>query len=357
MDGSAKLYGTTSGGGSTYNLGTAFEMTLGGTETVLHDFGGGASAYPEGGLIFDSDSNLYGTTTGNADCKIGCYGTVFRMNAQHVVTILYFFRDPASGSTPHATLVMDGQGNLYGTTIYGGTYGDGTVFKLTPQGVETVLHSFEGGTDGANPNGSLAVDAKGNLYGTTQNGGSTAVEGGWGTVFKVTPSGSESVLYAFQGATDGTSPFAGVILDSSGNLYGTTALGGSTSCALGQDGCGTVFKLTPKGTKTLLYSFAGGTDGLNPEAPLVRDSKGNLYGTAIVGGGTLCGGYGCGVVFKVTPGGKETVLHRFIETDGGFPQSGLILDSHGDLYGTTFDGGNLADCEGRGCGVLFAITP
>jgi uncharacterized repeat protein (TIGR03803 family) len=268
-DASGNLYGTTLNGGSTYRLGTAFTVTSGGAETVLHDFGGGASAYPAGGLIFDASDNLFGTTTGNGSCTIGCYGTVYKMNPQHVVKVLYYFRNPANGATPQGALVMDRQGNLYGTTIYGGTYGHGAVFKVTPQGLETVLHSFAGGSDGANPNGDLAMDVKGNLYGTTEIGGSTRCLGGCGTMFKVSPNGAETILYRFRASSDGGFPYAGVILDSTGNLYGTTTGGGSnSSCVFGQQGCGTVFKLTPQRTETVLYSFAGGKGRAPAERPV-----------------------------------------------------------------------------------------
>jgi uncharacterized repeat protein (TIGR03803 family) len=266
MDAHGNLYGTTYAGGSQYSWGTAFELTPSGTETKIHTFSSAATALPWGGLIFDAQGNLYGTSIGSGGCPPRC-GTVFEITTLRAFKVRYHFEAPANGSMPQGTLVRDGQGNLYGTTIYGGAHGKGAVFKVTPSGVETVLHSFAGGSDGAYPNGGLVADAHGNLYGTTSVGGSALCNVGCGTVFKIAASGAKTILYRFKGAPDGESPSAGLILDSASNLYGTTLTGGS-------HGDGTVFKLTPSRVETVLYSFAGGTDGSGPVAPLLMDAQG-----------------------------------------------------------------------------------
>jgi uncharacterized repeat protein (TIGR03803 family) len=193
----------------------------------------------------------------------------------------------------------------------------------------SVLYSFMGGTDGAAPQGSLALDAQNNLYGTTYLGGNPACNFGCGTVFKLDATGKETVLYRFTGGADGAQPFAGVILDAHGNLYGTTFGGG----VYGQ---GTVFKVDTTRNETVLYSFTGGADGAQPRAGVILDAQDNLYGTASVGGNSL----GEGTVFKVDTSGKETVLHTFAgASDGFYPQAGLLLDAQGNLYGTNSMGG------------------
>jgi len=264
------------------------------------------------------------------------------------------------GAHPAAGLVLDQKGNLYGTTYQGGTHGGGAVFKLSPKGEETVLYSFcaqRNCTDGYSPFAGLVFDQKGDLYGTTYEGGafSDCVGCGGGVVFKITPKGKEIVLHSFNG-TDGEYPLAGVVFDQKGNLYGTTFDGGSNSC-YPYRGCGVVFKLTPEGKETVLHSFDG-TDGEYPSAGLVFDQKGNLYGTTSGGGAYPdCNPYaeGCGVVFKLTPEGKEIVLYSFCAqtncTDGAFPYAGLVFDQRGNLYGTTAAGGT------GNAGVVFKLTP
>ncbi len=371
LDTQGNVYGATQYGGADQN-GTVFKVTASGTETVLHSFLRGAGTSPEGSLIWDAKGNLYGTTLGNGYVGLlgqHFFGTVFELEP-HSFKFLYRFleTDQENGAQPTPGLVRDAQGNLYGTTQYGGAhgcvtgYGCGTVFKVTPDKTETVLHSFSGGTDGEQPHGGLLADSQGNLYGTTEFGGTgTGCEesSGCGTVFKVTPSGAETVLHSFAGGDDGARPLAGLAIDSQGNLYGTTAFGG-TGCG-GDTGCGTVFKITPSGTETVLYNFAGGTDADGPWASLVLDGQGNLYGTSYYGGGAsgCSGGSGCGTVFKVTLGGTETVLYRFTGgTDGARPYGGLVMDAQGNLYGTTYEGG-VGDCyDGLpGCGVVFKVTP
>lgn len=274
-------------------------------------------------------------------------------------TVLHSFAGvtEGDGSQPYSSLVQDKAGKFYGTTNHGGVNDAGTVFKLSPDGTETVLHSFGTGDDGQNPAAGLVMDKSGNLYGTTQNGGGGFISG---VAFKLTPDGSYTVLHRFTGGIgndpDGGRPQAALILDKKGNLYGTTHVGGGRGDCNGNN-CGTVFKLAPDGTETVLYSFSGRKDGGYLSAPLLMDKAGNLYGTAETGGDFTKCGFGCGVVFKVTPGGKETVLHAFRGVvsgdppgDGQDPLAGLVSDAKGNLYGTTTSGG-------VGGGVAFKLTP
>jgi uncharacterized repeat protein (TIGR03803 family) len=329
-------------------------------------------ANPMAGLVFDQKGNLYGTTNygGPSSCEgVGC-GLVFKLSPKGKETALYNFcsqRDCMDGALPLAGLIFDQKGNLYGTTEAGGAHGYGAVFKLTPEGKEEVLYSFCAHTkaavctDGASPHAGVVFDRNGNLYGTTAGGGAH----GYGTVFKLTPKGRETVLYSFcaqTNCTDGKYPFAGVVLDQTGNLYGTTISGGvhhPSSCEL--YGCGVVFKLTPKGKEEVLYSFCAQnncTDGEYPYAGVVFDQRGNLYGTTVEGGHSdiNCGSYGCGVVFKLTSKRKEAVLYSFCAqsncTDGAAPYAGLVFDKEGSLYGTTTAGGLCGLC-----GVAFKLTP
>jgi uncharacterized repeat protein (TIGR03803 family) len=314
---------------------------------------------PKASLIADGAGNLYGTTeegAGNGCGGFGC-GTVFKLTPHGKETVLYAFKGGSNdGDTPQAGLIADSAGNLYGTTSFGGSFagadcdqvGCGTIFKLAPNGTETVLYKFNGetGSDGAVPLGNLIADAAGNLYGTTVRGGSTGCTGsGCGTVFKLAPNGTETVLYTFQGGLDGANPLGSLIADAAGNLYGTTENGGSTGC-FNNGGCGTVFKIAPDGTETLLYAFQGGSDGINPEAGLVADASGNLYGTTTFGGAKMKG-----TVFRLAPNGTETVLYSFQgKSDGGVPYAGLISDAAGNLYGTTEFGG-----VSKQYGVVFKI--
>jgi uncharacterized repeat protein (TIGR03803 family) len=373
-----------------------FKLDPSGKETVLYSFTGtnGDGANPSAGLIMDSAGNSYGTTQfgGVPSCYAffgsnpGC-GTVFKLDPSGKETVLYSFTGTnGDGAQPTAGLTMDNAGNLYGTTPLGGITsgncpnsstnpsappppGCGTVFKVDPSGKETVLYSFTlTNGDGAQPSAGLIMDNAGNLYGTTPYGGvgvtssscSIFVTGppippGCGTVFKLDPSGHETVLYSFTGMNgDGAFPKAGLIMDSSGNLYGTTPFGGVTATSSGScsgsgpppAGCGTVFKLDPSGHETVLYSFTGTNgDGANPAAGLIMDSAGNLYGT------TAGGSPGAGTVFKLDPSRHETVLYGFTDTngDGAQPIAGLTMDNAGNLYGTTYEGGSA------GAGTAFRL--
>jgi uncharacterized repeat protein (TIGR03803 family) len=351
QDKSGNLYGTTYQGGSSScgggaGCGVVFKVDTSGHETVLYTFTGPPDgANPYGGLVMDSSGNLYGTTyVGGASA----FGSVFKVDSSGHETVLYSFTGGTDGANPRAGLIRDAAGNLYGTTVGGGADGDGTVFKLDSSGNESVLHSFAGyPKDGAGPFGGLIRDAAGAFYGTTNAGGHY----GPGTVFKLDKAGNETVLYSFANGADGGRPRPGVIRDTAGNLYGTTKNGGvggpGTNCAL--YGCGVVFKVSKAGKETVLYSFTGtGGDGLGPWARLVQDGAGNLYGTTLSGGTN-----GGGTVFKLDNTGKETVLHSFVgSTDGAHPYAGLIMDSAGNLYGTTYNGG-----PSNGHGTVFMIAP
>jgi uncharacterized repeat protein (TIGR03803 family) len=380
FDQKGNLYGTTYNGGSGASsgclsgragCGVIFKVTPEGSDTILYSFCAKSNCtdgeLPLAGLVFDRNGNLYGTT--DAGGAHG-YGVVFKLTPEGTETVLYSFcaqggNDCTDGRHPSAGVVFDRKGNLYGTTRYGGAYERGVVFRLTPKGKETVLHNFcaQGGShcaDGAEPQAGMIFDQKGNLYGTTYTGGAYGGGSGGGVVFKLTPKGKETVLYSFcaqNNCTDGADPSGGLIFDQKGNLYGTTQAGGAN----GLYGLGVVFKLTPKGKETVLYGFCVQThctDGSIPTAALAFDQKGDLYGTTYEGGA-----YEEGVVFKLTPEGSETVLYSFgAQTngvDGAYPFAGLIFDQNGNLYGTTVGGGvyNSLDCPPEGCGVVFKLTP
>jgi uncharacterized repeat protein (TIGR03803 family) len=358
-DSSGNLYGTTAGGEP---RGTVFKLSPNGIVTVLHAFTGGFDgAAPLAALIADSTGNLYGTTAEGG-------GVVFRVSADgSSYAVLHAFEGGSSdGAHPVAGLVAHSDGNLYGTTEFGGGSGCfgngcGVVFELSPDGASyTVLHSFTGGYDGGFPASKMIVDNSGNLYGTTRLGGAA----GKGVVFRLSPDGSETVLYSFcskSGCSDGNDPAGGLIADSSGNLYGTTILGGGGSCG---SGCGTVFKLSPDGTETVLHTFPHPciidcSDGIYPHAGLIADSAGNLYGTTEVGGDPSCSPGGCGVAFKISADGIFTVLHSFTGSpnDGGYPTADLIADRSGNLYGTTNYGGACAiGGPIAGCGTVFKLA-
>jgi uncharacterized repeat protein (TIGR03803 family) len=332
-------------------------------ENILHRFVGGSDgSIPMAGLTMDSAGNLYGTTHvggGGAGCfegnKFGC-GSVFEIEAGESETVLHAFAGGCDGALPEGGVIVDSQNNQYGTTSGGGTCGSdggfGTVFKLAPGGSETILYAFQGGSDGGNPLGNIVSDADGNLFGATSAGGYMAGCGGngCGVVFEVSSAGNETVLHTFQGTSDGLQPDSGLMIDGSGNLIGTTSHGGGSANCSG--GCGALFKVTPDGTETILYAFQGGTDGCFPMAGLISDSAGNFYGTT-----EACGAVGYGTVFKVTPTGSETILHSFqAGSDGELPLAALVMDKSGNLFGTTPAGG-ATGCRQRGsCGTVFEVT-
>ncbi len=343
-DKAGSLYGTTYLGGTT-GFGTVFKVDKAGTTTVLYSFTGGADGgFPLAGLVRDEAGNLYGTTRSGGDFG---NGTVFRLKG-HKETVLHSFTVEPDGALPAGGLVRDEAGNLYGTTINGGAFASGIVFKVDKNGAETVLYNFcsQGNcTDGVGPSAGLIRDALGNLYGTTVSGGTSVL--GSGTVFKLDTKGVETVLYNFSGGPDGGTPQAALVRDAAGNLYGTTSFGGDFDCDAAL-GCGTVFKLDTNLEETVLHAFTGGDDGALLFGSLVLDAAGNLYGTTEINGAS-----GYGTVFKLTKRGRLTVLHSFNNLDGAFPQSALLRDRDGTLYGTTESGGDL-NCD---CGTVFKLTP
>jgi uncharacterized repeat protein (TIGR03803 family) len=379
LDKSGNLYGTTAnggiyGGGDSRGFGTVFELTpsVGGWNwRMLYKFPGSPNggSSPSSGLISDTKGNLYGTTyAGGTDNA----GTVFELaptasSSWKEKQIYAFGATQGDGSHPEGPLTFDDRHNLYGTTFNGGAYGEGSVFKLAPAGAgawtETVLYSFAGDANGGTPSAGVVLDNAENLYGTA----ATAGPYGYGDVFELSPQGGGgwtlTVLHGFTaGSNDGRIPSAPLIFDGQGNLYGSTAEGGSQNQ-------GTVFELTPAGsglwTETVIYSFQiGSSYGAGPSG-LVFDTQGNLDGTTSVGtGGKGCyEGLGCGTVFQLRPitgGWSYSLLYSFTGgSDGGQAGTGgLILDQQGNLYGTTTNGGNLADCSVYlGCGVVFKIAP
>ena len=340
------------------------------SETILHGFlGGSDGSGPNAGLIVDGKGALYGATQTGGGSSIYCgdqgCGTVFKLTppvapaTQWRETVLYSFKGGLDGDTPEAGLIFDRKGALYGTTVGGGAGNGGTVFKLTPpvppatKWRETILYSFKGGTDAANPRAGLVFDAKGALYGTTFLGGRLS----GGTAFKLAPpvppatKWSETVLHGFGAKNDGANPLGGLVFDAEGALFGTTDVGGSSRL-------GTVFKLTPpvppatKWSETILHSFPATTsDGARPEAGLIFDGKGALYGTTASGGKS-----DLGTVFRLTPpvspaiSGSEAVLYSKGGSDGETPYAGVVFDGKGALYGTTNGGG-------AGLGTVFKLAP
>ena len=338
--------------------------------TSLYTFLGQADGALPNEVSLDPANNLYGTTIngGSSNCAGGGCGVAFKIDTRGRETLLHTFTATGSdGYNPGAGLLRDSSGILYGTTYLGGANSNGVLFKLTPQPRacasvlcswnETILRSFGASGDGANPVWALIQDKNSNVYGTTTSGGMSNCSPGCGTVYKVDSQGRETVLHDFAGApTDGGYPFAPVLLDALGNLYGTTSGGGANNA-------GTVFQLTSAGSKNILYNFTGGGDGGTPFAGLVADQHGNLYGTTFNGGGSC----NCGVVFELIPNQNgswtESVLWTFTGgADGGWPFSGMIIDSQGNLYGTTTGGGLTGGCSAvgsgeSGCGVVFELSP
>jgi uncharacterized repeat protein (TIGR03803 family) len=334
--------------------------------SVVHAFTGGSDgseyntlAPYDAGMIRDREGNLYGTAFGGGyfspgefgPCPGGC-GVVFKLDRAGKETPLYAFKGSPDGAFPAFGLARDEEGNLYGTTILGGNSSTnaGTVFKVDRNGKETVLYTFTGGADGEYPGSGVIRDENGNLYGTTGDGGSPECFLGCGVVFKVDPSGHETVLYSFTGGADGGKPFAGLFRDREGNIYGVGSFGGAF-------GNGVIFKIDCEGKETVLYSFKGAPDGAGPSTALIRDERGNFYGTTGGGGSTgpNCGAFGCGTVYKLDRDGKETVLYAFQGGDDGAGPEGRLLLHRDDLYGVTyFDGTPEPGCADT-CGVVFKL--
>jgi uncharacterized repeat protein (TIGR03803 family) len=333
-------------------------MTLSGGESVLYRFRGGADgAYPSSGLV-NVNGIFYGTTSRGG---LHDNGTIFTITPGGLERVLHRFKGQPDGAHPQAGFTVM-NGTLYGTTADGGRYGAGAVFKITASGQESVIYNF--GTtynDGYTPWGSLTT-VKSVLYGTTKYGGKHChgnAYNGCGTVFQVTPSGTERVIYGFRGAIseDGDEPLAGVT-PINGALYGTTLVGGYGKCANGKyphAGCGVAFKVSFSGKETVLHRFTGGVDGIFPEAGLAF-VNGSYYGTTSAGGSSSCGGYGCGTIFKIAQSG-ETITYVFNGSpDGASPEAGLT-NVAGILYGTTAAGGSSCAGSPTGCGTVFRILP
>ena len=361
VDSSGNLYGTGSGGG-VYGEGTVFELSPSGSAwdaTVLHNFNWNPQqqtsdgANPHAAVVFGPNGSLFGTTGSGGDPQSG--GTVFELSHSGGIwneSILHAFTFGSDGGNPFASVVFDPSGNLYGTTISGGTSNFGVVYELsaTSGWQETVLWDF-GATpgDGLNPVSNITFNLGGHIYGTTESGGLYRN----GAVYELTKYGSiweERTLYSFKGATDGEFPVGGLIADAANNLYGTTSLGGP-------NGGGTVFELTPSGTTWqfhLLYAFQGNGQQTGPFGGLVMDSTGALYGT------TYADALGVGNVFRLAPSGGNWVytdLHDFTDSpDGAYPVGSLVFDAHGNLYGTTGAGGSGTGCAAT-CGTVFEVTP
>jgi uncharacterized repeat protein (TIGR03803 family) len=354
-DAGHNLYGVTANGGDascgSLGCGTVFKLSKN-HETALERFQGTSNGQSPVSVMRDGDGNLYGVTqTGGAHG----YGAVFTISTGGEISVLHNFTGGSDGMDPFSALIRDDDGNLYGTTTGGGNMtacpfnGCGSVYSVNANGGHTILHSFSGPPDGEWPEGGLVRDVAGNLYGTTVSGGTGSCQSGCGVVFEIDREGKETVLHDFAGAPyDGASPNASLTLDAAGNLYGTTEAGGASNN-------GTVFRLDRRGAMAILHSFTGMTDGGKPLSSVTRDSAGNLYGTTNSGGSTACGflSAGCGVVFRLDESGEYSVLHTFTEgADGGFPLwGGLIQDPSGNLYGLASSGGaNLQ-------GVVFKIAP
>ena len=352
LDASGNLYGTTTNGGTSGYGGVLYKLDNAGQETVLSSLPNGGSEETEEafGLVRDATGNLYGTT---ANIGNRFSGVVYEFTNTGQFTILHSFTGPLDGFSPTGSLALDAAGNLYGATAQGGAFGEGIVYRMDTVGNETVVYSFgQNLGDAASPAGGVILDAAGNLYGMTSSGGSSYS----GAVYKVTPSGQESVLYSFDAMTSGSYPVGSLALDPAGNLYGATTFGGLINAPY-FDGYGVVFKLDPNGDETVLYAFTGGADGNEPQSGVTLDAAGNLYGTTSLGGNVnSCvlgfGEFGCGVVYKITPAGAESVLYALTGgADGANPYANITFDSQGNLYGTTLQGGTS---EG---GVIFKLEP
>jgi uncharacterized repeat protein (TIGR03803 family) len=339
------------------------------TVTTLVALTGQMGGAPQGVLVQGRDGNFYATTEYNGS---HAGGTAIRVTPAGSVKVLHNFCAQPSctdGQSPVGALLQATDGFFYGTTSLGGAFNAGTVFKMTLSGKITTLYSFcsqSGCTDGEDPSPGLIQGTDGNLYGEAVNGG--AIGGGCGsygcgTLFKITPQGTLATLYTFcvqpnSNCTDGELPLGGLIQGSDGNFYGTTeSEGNSTTCP---NGCGTVFRMTPAGVLTTLYTFCSKqncADGASPHSGVIEGSDGNFYGTTSQGGIQSCGpyGFGCGTAFKITLGGTLTTLHTFDNTDGAQVFAGLAQGTDGNFYGTTYSGGANNSCFGT-CGTIFEMT-
>lgn len=366
--GGGTLYGTTQFGGRLKRggcCGTVYSITTTGTYNTLYAFRGqreGDGAAPQAGLVF-GPNGMYGTTASGGSSN---RGTVYSITTSGQEKILHSFTGGSDGAYPASELLYYNY-TLYGTTSQGGYYGSGcgssgcgTVYSITTSGAEKVLYAFKAAADGETPSSALIVYtrndavrgalAQGTMYGTTAHGGGTGCGGsGCGTVYSITKSGQEHVLYAFKGGSDGSKPEG--LDDLRGTLYGTTVAGG-TGCR-GSGGCGTVYSISAfSDYKNVVYDFRGGSDGACPNGPLI-DIVDGLYGTTACGGG--CSAQACGTIYGVTPTGTEHVLYRFTDSADGFSPDGPLTNTNFTFYGTTLKGGGPG--KGYGRGVIFALSP
>ncbi|HEY2473560.1 MAG TPA: choice-of-anchor tandem repeat GloVer-containing protein [Candidatus Cybelea sp.] len=379
LDTAGNLYGTTIEGGANQDCpggysqgcGAVYEVDAGGKYRVIYSFAGMPDASEPFASLLLRKGILFGTTAVGGNVT-ACYtyggdgcGTVFKIDSAGTESLLYQFhgnfgsRKP-DGQDPQGPLVADSAGNLYGSTAYGGKDQYGTIFKVSKSGKETVLYSFTGGSDGGRPYKGVIRNSAGNLFGVAYVGGGSGCLNGCGTVFELSSGGTLTTLYRFKGANDGGNPYGGLVMDSAGNLYGTAQNYGNVNCNKkgGNPGCGTVFRFSTKQKLKVLHVFAGSPDGAVPSETLTLDVHGNLYGTTSFGGDDSCnGGYACGVVFEIDSRGKESILHTFSggKEDGEVPYGGVTRDAAGDLYGTTVSGG-IGPCN-SGCGIVFKLTP
>ena len=355
-DSAGNLYGTSVQGGA-YGSGTVFEVTSEGAHTVLYSFTGGSDGgEPYKGVTLDAQGNLYGTavTGGGGSCEGGC-GVVFKLTnngGTWTQTVIHTFQG-SDGSGPGSPVAIDPRGNIYGTTPTGGTAGLGVVYQLKPNStggwIFHVIHTFTGGLDGAGGSASrFLIDAAGNLFGVCTTGGAN----NFGNVYEISPLQGKwkfSTLYSFKDQPDGALPYGGVVSDKAGNLYGTTYYAGTHDM-------GTVYKLAHghgAWTETVLYNFKGGSDGSSPISTLVADSSGNFYGTTSAGGATSCS---CGVIFKMAPGTSGKWIESVEFSFPGSPQlgtayNGIVRDSAGNFYGATVSGGSTNN------GAIYQFIP
>jgi uncharacterized repeat protein (TIGR03803 family) len=327
------FYGTCFYGG-TNDLGSVFKVSPAGALTPLYSFSFIDGETPTAALTQGGDGNFYGTTfEGGTDLY---YGTVFQVSSNGAFNSLYSFTNGSDGANPYAGLVQGIDGAFYGTTVNGGSNGDGAVFQITSAGVLTPLYSFTNGVDGSQPRATLTLGSEGTFYGTTYSGGAS----GQGVVFGITAAGALTPLHSFNGGSDGSNPVGQLIQATNGLLYGTAYAGGA-------NGDGTVFRITTGGFFSVMYAFTGGSDGANPAAGLALGSDGNFYGTTYSGGPNGGGG-----IFKITPLGAVTPLYLFTGGDDGSSSFAMLVQGNdGDLYGTTQYGG------AKGDGVVFEINP
>ena len=354
-DSAGNFYGTTQFGGAS-NRGVVFKLTPSGQETVLYSFTGGTDGGIPIGRLLASGGSLYGVTALGGDPICSC-GTVFQLDRNGQLTVLHSFAGGTDGAQnqgqPELGLILI-NGNFYGAASFGGvqgcdgTLGCGVIYQVTPDGTESVLYRFTAQADGGFPQ-DLIRDQAGNLYGET---GGSYIAGNAGTIFKMDTAGNLKTLYTFPGGTTGTSPRWRLTHTANGLLHGVTQFGGDSTCALGSIGCGVVFSVDTTGTEKVLHTFGQkATDGEEPSGALLA-AGGSFYGVTVYGGtkNATCT-FGCGVVYRVTDNGGYAVLYRFTGgADGWNPSGGLTADSSGNLYGAAFLGGN-------GSGVIYKIVP